>query len=72
MGMHVQSCLTPCNLRGSSLHGVLQQEYWSGLPFALTGNIPDPRIKPTFPVSPILVGGFFTTDPSETLNQCRK
>ena len=35
------------------------QEYWSGLPFSLAGDIPDPGIKP---VSPALAGGFFTTD----------
>ena len=33
-----QSCLTLCDpmdciLPGSSVHGILQQEYWSGLPF---------------------------------------
>ena len=33
-----QSCLTHCDLMdysplGSSVHGILQQEYWSGLPF---------------------------------------
>ena len=31
-----------------------RQEYWSGLPFPSPGNLPDPGIKPTFPVSPAL------------------
>jgi len=41
-----------------------RQEYWRGLPFPLPGNLPDPVIKPISPVSPALVGRFFTTVPS--------
>ena len=41
--------------------GFLRQEYWSGLPFSSPGDIPDPGIKP---MSPLLAGGFFTTEPS--------
>ena len=40
----------------SSVHGIFQQEYWSGLPF------PTPR-EPTSFASPALAGGFFTTAP---------
>ena len=40
-----------------------RQEYWSGLPFPSPGDLPDPRIKPTSPVSPALESGFFTTEP---------
>ena len=36
-----------------------RQESWSGLPFASSGNIPDPGIKPA---SPELAGEFFTTE----------
>ena len=36
-----------------------RQEFWSGLPFPSPGNIPDPGIKP---LSPVLAGGFFTTE----------
>ena len=36
------------------------QEYWSGLPFPPPGVPPNPEIEP---VSPALVGGFFTTEP---------
>ena len=36
-----------------------RQEYWSGLPFPLPGDLPDPGIKPT---SPALAGRFFTTE----------
>ena len=36
-------------------------EYWSGLPFPPPGDLPDPGIRPGFPVSPVLGGKFFTT-----------
>ena len=35
-----------------------RQEYWSGLPFPPSRDLPDPGIKPA---SPALAGGFFTT-----------
>ena len=35
-----------CSLPGSSVHGILQQEYWSGLPFASPGDLPDLGIEP--------------------------
>ena len=38
-----------CSLPGSSVHGILQQEYWSGLPFPSPGDLPDPGIKPGSP-----------------------
>ena len=41
--------------------GFSRQEYWSGLPCPLLGNVPDPGIEPAFPPSPALTGGFFTT-----------
>ena len=37
-----------------------RQEHWSGLPFPLPGDFPDPGIEPA---SPALAGGFFTTVP---------
>ena len=46
--------------KGSSVHGFFRQEYWSRLPFPSPGDLPDPGIKP---VSPVLAGGFFTTEP---------
>ena len=45
---------------GSSVHGIFQQEYWSGLPFPTPGDLPDPGIKAAFPA---LAGGFFITEP---------
>ena len=41
--------------------GFFQQEYWSELPFPPPGNLPDPGIKPMFPVVPVLAGSFFNT-----------
>ena len=40
--------------------GFPRQEYWSGLPFPLSGHLSYPEIKPAFPV---LAGRFFTTEP---------
>ena len=40
--------------------GFPRQEYWSGLPFPLPGDLSNPGIEPT---SPALAGGFFTTEP---------
>ena len=33
--------------RGFSVHGILQQKHWSGLPFPSPGDLPDPGIKPS-------------------------
>ena len=50
-----------CSLPGSSVHGLLQQEYWSGLPCPFPGDLPEPGIEPMYLTSPALAGGFFTT-----------
>ena len=41
--------------------GFPRQEYWSGLPCPLPGDLPDPGTEPASLVSPALAGGFFTT-----------
>ena len=41
--------------------GFSRQEYWSGLPSPPPGDLPDPRIKPTSLLPPVMAGGFFTT-----------
>ena len=46
----LQSCLIPCfpmdcSTQGSSVHGILQQEYWSGLSCTPPGDLPNPGIK---------------------------
>ena len=38
-----------CSLPGSSVLGIIQQEYWSGLPFPSLGDLPDRGIKPESP-----------------------
>ena len=43
--------------------GFSLQEYWGVLPFLYPGDLPDPGIEPTFPVSPALAGRFFSTEP---------
>ena len=43
--------------------GFSRQEYWSGLPFPLSGDIPDPGIETASPESPALAGRFFMTEP---------
>ena len=60
-------CLTLCNPMGcsppgSSVRGI-SQEYWSGLPCLLPGDLPDPGIRPRFLTSPVLAGGLFTKRP---------
>ena len=63
--MCAQSCLAlcdpmDCSLPGSSVHGIFQQEYWSGWPFPTPGDVPRPGIEPTSLVFPALAGRFFT------------
>ena len=60
-----QSCPTSCDpwtiaCQAPPSMGFSRQNYWSGLPFPSSGDLPDPGIKPT---SPALAGGFFTTEP---------
>ena len=33
-------------LPGSSVHGIFQAKYWSGLPFPSPGDLPDAGIEP--------------------------
>ena len=61
-----QLYLTLCDLMDCSLEAPLsmrffRQEYWSGLPFPLSGALPDPGIKPVAFVSAALAGRFYTT-----------
>ena len=48
-----------CSTPGSSVHGILRQEYWSGLP--CPGDLPDPGIEPVSLIFPALADRFFTT-----------
>ena len=38
-----------------------RQEYWSGLPFPSSGDLPNPGIEPTSAMSPALAGELFAT-----------
>ena len=42
-----------------------RQEYWSGLPLSIPGDLPNPGIEPASLVSPTLAGRFFTTTAPE-------
>ena len=57
-----------CSPPGSSVHGIFRQEYWTGLPFPSSGDLPDPGIKPTSLVSPGMAGESFTTAPPGKLS----
>ena len=41
--------------------GLSRQEYWGGLPFSPSEDLPDPGIKPASLASPAPAEGFFTT-----------
>ena len=43
--------------------GFPRQEYWSRLTFPSLGHLPDSGIEPVAPVSPALIGRFFTAEP---------
>ena len=43
-----------------SIHGILQQEYWSGLPSPPSDDLPNPGIQPR---SPTLQGDSLSADP---------
>ena len=61
-----QSCPTLCDPMNCSLpaplsRGFSRQEYWSGWPCPLQGDLPDSGIEPPSLKSPALAGEFFTT-----------
>ena len=60
--------LTLCNAMDCSPPGSLsmefsRQEYWNGLSFPTSGDLPHPGIKPESLESPAMAGGLFTTAP---------
>ena len=57
--LRTAACQAPLSMGFSS------QEYRSGLPFSLPGDLPDPGVDPKSPASPAWPGRFFTTEPSE-------
>ena len=65
MVIHVQLFCDPMNVAGQAPQsmGFSRQEYWSGLPCHLPGDLPNSGIEPESPASPALTGEFFTTVP---------
>ena len=58
MSNSLETPWTPAH-QASSVHGISRQEYWSGLPFPSSGDLPVLGIELT---SPTLAEGFFTTE----------
>ena len=50
-----------CSLPGPFVHGILQQEYWSGLPWPPLGDLPNQGLNP-FLLGSCIEGGFFTPE----------
>ena len=46
-----------CNHQAPLSMGFPRQEYWTGLPFSSSGDLPDPGTEPP---SPVVAGRFFT------------
>ena len=61
---HVQLFTTPRTVacQATLSTGFSKQEYWSGLPYPLPGDLPNPGIKLLSIMSPVLSGEFFTTN----------
>ena len=59
---HVQLFVTPWTVghQASLSMEFSRQEYWSGLPFSPSGNLPNPGIEPMSSMSLALAGGFLT------------
>ena len=49
-----------CSPPGSSVHGILQARYWSGLPCPPPVDLPNLETESTSLMSPALSGGFFS------------
>ena len=69
---HVQLLVTPWTVaRQAPLSpGFFRQEYWSGLPYSLPGDLPHPGIKPSSLTSPALAGGFLITSATWEAQDC--
>ena len=49
-----------CSPPGSSVHEIFQASILEWVATSFPGDLPDPGMEP---VSPVLAGGFFTTEP---------
>ena len=66
----IQSCLTLCDFwmvayQAPLYMGFFSQEYWSGLSFPPSVDLPDPEIEPASPVFPVLQADSLPDEPSE-------
>ena len=61
-----------CSPPGSSVHGILRQEYWSRLPFPFPGDLPNPGIEPMSTAAPALQVDSLPLRRQGTCNQCLK
>ena len=61
---HAWLFVTPCTVAHQAPLSTefFRQESWSKLTFPTPEDLPDPGIEPTSPVSPALLGRFFTTE----------
>ena len=59
------ACQAPLSMEFS------RQNYWSGLPCPLPGDLPNPGTEPISLMSPALIGGFFNTSPTWEANKYR-
>ena len=65
-GRELKSHFEPLHPKAAVSNSLRPMDHsWSGLPFPPPGDLSDPGIKPTSPASPVLAGGFFTTEPPE-------
>ena len=68
--MCAQPHTTLCNPLGSSVHGIFLTGILEWVAISIAGDLPDPGIKLTSPVSPALAGGW--TEPAGAYNKCKQ
>ena len=59
------SCVRLCDPMDPLSMGFSRQECWSGLPFPIPGDLPNPGLEPTSTYVSCITGGFFTTEPPQ-------
>ena len=69
-----QLCPTPWTVacQAPLSMGFSRQEYWSGLPFPASEDLPNPGIEPPSLAFPALAGGFFTTANTKVFGESLK
>ena len=61
---HIRLFVTPWSVACEAplSMGFSRQEHWSGLPFPLPGDLPNPGTEPTSPLPPALAGRVSATE----------